>query len=160
MFSSLTSRYSINPSCKKLSNVRTPALKEQKIKSVLKLQLLIKETRHKLDLPTTPSYDVLWSSKCPCQQWQVDDKLDLHQKQRKHSTENMFPLKVSCAVMILYTGKTLQKQDDAEGSNKRQNWLKAVQLWFYILEKHCRNKMMQREATKDIIATRSVRKVT
>ena len=125
MFSSLTSRYSINPSCKKLSNVRTPALKEQKIKSVLKLQLLIKETRHKLDLPTTPSYDVLWSSKCPCQQWQVDDKLDLHQKQRKHSTENMFPLKVSCAVMILYTGKTLQKQDDAEGSNKRQNWLKV-----------------------------------
>ena len=125
MFSSLTSRYSINPSCKKLSNVRTPALKEQKIKSVLKLQLLIKETRHKLDLPTTPSYDVLWSSKCPCQQWQVDDKLDLHQKQHKHSTENMFPLKVSCAVMILYTEKTLQKQDDAEGSNKRHNCLKV-----------------------------------
>ena len=123
MFSSLTSRYSIDPSCKKLSNVWTPALKEQKIKSVLKLQLLIKETRHKLDLPTTPSYDVLWSSICPCRQ--VDDKFDLHQKQRKHGTENIIPLKVSCAVMILYTGKTLQKQDDAEGSNKRHNCLKV-----------------------------------
>lgn len=86
LFSSLTSRYSISPSWRKSSKLRTPAYK--KVKCIREEMFIQNQWNNQQTVKCKPAileYGAPLSLIHPCQQLQEVYKLDHHQKQHKHN---------------------------------------------------------------------------